>query len=638
MLIPNRILLITLLCLGLLGSLRAQTPPVDNPNAVPDEAAFFQLLDLQRPDLATVKTAVDAHDWTAAKRAWAQHLDTRTSPHWIWSRADKSRILQLETTRFGGLTSYVPAAEKVLTRQFAQPEFRRYPAREVEWHEGNNEYTTALNRLTFWPPLGRAYWATGDPRYSADFVFLLNDWIAANPVPPDAHQARMVMNSGWRTLDTGLRIASWLETMPYFLDAPEFDPEAQYRMTKSLAEHARYLSQAETGYGNGNWQVAECTGLAEVGIMFPEFRDAGQWRSRAFTYLVQHMQKDVEPDGMHWEMTPGYHTAVMEDYVAVSRLCQLNGYTVPGLLDRHEKMFEALMKLSKPNRRVPPLGDAGNAEILTTMGEGALLYKRPDMRSLAVDKPSEKWIWQFGPSFVEDYSKLTTRAPAFTSVLLPNAQYAMMRTGWNPNDKYLLLDGAPFHGGHNHLDALQVLLYAGRDLLVDPGQYNYNGHLAGNFRTTEAHNVLTVDTLPQPRVNPTLLSWDTGSNADFAADRISENGVVHQRSVVFVKPDYWVMVDTVTGTGVHTLTRLFHMPLDASPQSDAGSVRTAFTTGTNLQILPADGPDAATQIDMRTFPLPTGALILRARTGRRPGDKNNTARHPVYRIDPLHRS
>lgn len=601
-------LIILLLCLGPLVSLRAQTPPVTNPNAVPDESAFFQLLDLQRPDLNAVKTAVDAHDWPAAKRAWAQHLDTRPSPHWLWSRQDKVRILQLETAQFGGLASYVPAAEKVLTRQFAQPQFRRYPAREVEWHEGTNEYTTALNRMTFWLPLGRAYWATGDMRYSTDFVFLLNDWIAANPVPPDAHQFGDVKNSGWRTLDTGLRIMSWLETMPYFMGAPPFDPEAKYRMTKSLAEQARYLYQKETEYGVGNWQVAECTGLVEIGIMFPEFRDAAQWRSRAFTYLVQHMQKDVEPDGMDWEMTPGYHTAVMEDYIAVSRLCQLNGFTVPGLLDRHEKMFEALMKLSEPDRRLPPLGDAGKADILTTIGEGALLYHRPDMRFLAADKPSEKWIWMFGPSVIDEYPKLPKRALTFTSTLLPNAQYAMMRTGWTPGDKYLLLDGAPFQGEHNHLDALQVLVYAGRDLLIDPGQYNYNGPLAGAFRTTEAHNVLTIDALPQPRVDPTLLSWDTGPNADFAADRISENGVVHQRSVVFVKPDYWIVVDTVTGSGVHALTRLFHMPLDSAPQADAVSVRTAFATGMNLQILPADGPDMTTHLDMRTSPVPTGRL------------------------------
>ena len=582
--------------------------PNSNPNAVASDAAFFGLLDLQRPDLTAVRQAVAAQDWAAARQAWARHLETRDAPHWLWSREDKGLIIRLEDAQFGGLKTYIPAGDGVLKRVFARPEFRKYPAREVEWHEGANEWTTSLNRLAFWPVLGRAYWASGDPKYADDFVFVLNDWVTANPVPPDASKTRTAMNSSWRSLDTGLRIGSWAETMPYFLDAPQFDANAKYQMTRSLVEQARYLNQAETGYAHGNWQVAECTGLAIVGIMFPEFKDAAPWRATAFTYLVQHMQKDVEPDGMHWEMTPGYHTAVMQDYVVISRLCQLNGYTVPGLLDRHEKMFEALMKLSLPDRLLPPLGDAGKADILTTMGEGALLYHRPDMRYLAVDKPAEKWIWSLGPAAIADYAKLTKQTPAFTSVLLPDAQYAMMRTGWNKDDNYLLFDCAPFHGGHSHRDALQVLAYAGRDLLVDPGQYNYNGPLSAEFRTTEGHNVLTIDNLPQPAADPKLLAWDTGPNADFAAGSLDENGVTHQRSVVFLKPACWIVVDTVTGTGVHDLTRLFHMPLDSAPQADAHSVRTTFASGMNIHLLNIDGPGAPTHLDMRTFPLPIGGL------------------------------
>jgi hypothetical protein len=48
----------------------AASPPAQVSSfAVPDEAAFFSLLDLERADLAPVKIAVAGRDWAAAKQA-----------------------------------------------------------------------------------------------------------------------------------------------------------------------------------------------------------------------------------------------------------------------------------------------------------------------------------------------------------------------------------------------------------------------------------------------------------------------------------------------------------------------------------------------------------------------------------------
>ena len=51
--------------------------------------------------------------------------------------------------------------------------------------------------------------------------------------------------------------------------------------------------------------MCESSGLATIGIMLPEFKEAADWRERGFHYLVEHMQKDVEADGSHWELPPG---------------------------------------------------------------------------------------------------------------------------------------------------------------------------------------------------------------------------------------------------------------------------------------------------------------------------------------------
>jgi hypothetical protein len=202
-------------------------------------------------------------------------------------------------------------------------------------------------------------------------------------------------------------------------------------------------------------------------------------------------------------------------------------------------------------------------------------------------------VWTFGPDAFERYSKISGERPGFTSVLLPDAKYAMMRTGWEKDDAYLLLDMAPWRGGHSHHDRLQVIAYAGRDLLVDPGQYGYDQPLASTyFRTSAAHNVLVVYGAEQPNADPKVLAWETTKEADFASGSIEANGLTHQRSALFLKPGVWIVVDHVRmdGPGAnteHEIKRLFHFPPTAVT-AEGNNVRTGFTTGMNLQVLSLD--------------------------------------------------
>ena len=52
-------------------------------NTIEEEAVFFSALDLEREELASVRTAVENRDWKTAKQAWANHLSSRRSPTWV---------------------------------------------------------------------------------------------------------------------------------------------------------------------------------------------------------------------------------------------------------------------------------------------------------------------------------------------------------------------------------------------------------------------------------------------------------------------------------------------------------------------------------------------------------------------------
>jgi hypothetical protein len=187
---------------------------------------------------------------------------------------------------------------------------------------------------------------------------------------------------------------------------------------------------------------------------------------------------------------------------------------------------------------------------------------------------------------------------------MTNVNYMVMRTGWTPSDKYLLFDGAPWGGGHCHQDRLQVLGWAGgRDLLVDPGLYSYDQPLSRTyFRKSEAHNVLTLDGNEQIAADPVVLAWHTSPAADFASAEIHDKSFKHQRSVLFVRPDYWVVLDNVSGEGEHDVARQFHFPL-GSVVTDATSAATQFPDGMNVRVHTTDGA----VVSLRDGWLPTGS-------------------------------
>lgn len=557
--------------------------------ALTDDAALFAQLDLARPELDAVRAAVAEQDWKAAKAAWAVHMRDQVAPRWTWSYRDRDAIMRIHREKFGGFEKFVPQAEKVLRREFRFCGVDRTLARDIDWNDPDYDYEwcNVLNRHGYWKPLGYAWWATGDAKYAEDWVGMLRDWVADNPL--DARK------QPWRTLEVGFRASSWFSVINLFMDAPAFDPEAKAAITRSLVEHARLLYRDihRKGYRDGNWQLSKAKGMATVGIMMPEFKEAAAWRELGLKILGQHMQRGVYPDGGHCELTPGYHFHCMNAFLSAVILARKNGYDIPGIAERHEKMAEFLMHLTKPDRGYAPAGDAGNGSkhrpyIKQGLALGALLYNRPDMRYLAGDDIPESWIWLFPEELLNRYPDLPTAAPSVNSHMMPHSRYAVMRTGWEKPDRWFLFDCAPWGGNHSHGDRLHVSLYSGRDLLIDVGQYSYDQPLAKTyFRSAAAHNILLIDEKDQPRANPQVLSWNVADRVEFVSGRITKDGITHQRSVLFLKPDYWVVADHVTGEGRPQCTRLFHFP-QVTVQHDATSARTAFETGDNVWIGRAD--------------------------------------------------
>ena len=359
-------------------------------------------------------------------------------------------------------------------------------------------------------------------------------------------------------------------------------------MVKSMVEHARHLMVYTT---TGNWLTMETNGLMHVGVMFPEFKEAAEWRKTASDRMYAELDKQVYPDGAQIELSTGYHQVSLLNFIGAWQIAHLNQVEMPkDYVSKMQKMFDYDLEASMPDGTLPGLNDAGRTDIKPYMKEAFGFF---------TERKDYQWLATLGTEGTP---------PGVGSIALPFSGHLVMRSGWKLDDRYLLFDAGPFGYGHQHEDALSFVIYAyGKYMLVDPGNYPYDSSEWRKYvLSTRAHNTIMVDGYEQhrrdrPRLEyvlskPLPIQWASNAKYDYASS-IYDDGyahdnsikVKHQRSVFFVKPDYWIVVDSLTPSDdkPHKYESMFHLDMTgAEVDAATKAVRTTDAKGANLSILP----------------------------------------------------
>ncbi len=532
------------------------TPPVK---------AFFDRLNLDYPGLEQAKTAWEAEDEEHACAEVVKYYQQRQEPLYPYA----PRRDQEHTVSAGRLEE----ADMALENKFkGQPMYGFiHVPKPIEWSfnpVGDREWPWQFNRHSAWRALAAAWLGTGESKYAEKWVALLRDWLADNaPGTPWS----------WRTLETGGRIGTWLTVYVSFIDAPQFTPEDQVAMLNCLAEHAEYLMPQGRFHSGSNWGLAESRGLLTAGLFLPEFKNAQSWKDTAWTRILGEIDAQVYPDGAQVELTPSYHGGVASSFLSIAQLVKDAGLEVPeAYVQRVEKMHEYLMYLSKPDGSVPMLGDAWPGSVGGYLRTGRDFFGREDMR----------WLLSEGAE---------GEPPAEVSHSFPHASYHVMRSAWLDRDaRWLLFDTAPWGGGHQQPDNLQVIVYAyGATLLPDSGSYLYYGEGRAEHARTSSHSTLTVDESNQDRSPGHLECWHSEQLIDYADGwHQGYPGITSRRRVLFVKraglktgPSCWALLDTVAGEGEHTVDQ--HFQCAPGTLEIEGNAATAISNaGPGLTILP----------------------------------------------------
>jgi len=298
---------------------------------------------------------------------------------------------------------------------------------------------------------------------------------------------------------------------------------------------------------------------------------------------------------VYGELSSWYHCYTVDFYLQAVILGRQNGQQLSADVELTvERMIEFLMHLTRPDGTLPLLGDddGGRAFPLGRRGYhaypealalGALLYSRADFKHQAGALP-EELFWLLGEAGVDAWRGLTPSTPRDTTAVYVNAGYAIQRSGWDSRASHLVFDCGGLgilRGGHAHADSLSIQLASdGRAILIDPATFVYNGkpEWRAYFRSTSAHNTVIVDELDQVQSIGTF-AWERRLHLDmrsgvaaglrktlrfFAAehDGYAAIGVTHRRVVLDVDGGYWIVIDSLTGTGRHRFDFRYHFHPD----------------------------------------------------------------------------
>ena len=598
-----------------------------------DAAQFFGALNLESSGLASVRAAAKSENWDEAVHDFAAYLRRRQVPRWFTQYTGRPG----ETGRVD--SSLVTEADKVVRHLLSSVGIEHQFGREIDWtynptyepdspYAHDNEWTWQLNRHWMWQTLAKAYWQTGNEVYAREFASELVHWIQHCPVPVGRPNQRPF--STWRTIEAGLRMAySWPEAFFAFRKSPSVPDSALVMMVASMLEHARYLKAFPT---KGNWLTMEMDGLYTVGALFPELREARQFRRFALGRLARELNVQVYPDGAQIELSPGYHSVALRNFLRPYHLARLNDYPVPpGYRAGLERMFDFLMWIMTPDGSVPHFNDAWDVDVRARLREGLELFP---------NREDFLWIASRGAE---------GRPPAGTSHLFPYAGIAVMRSDWSDTASYLALDAGPFGFGHQHEDKLNfILTWRGVPFLVEAGSYAYD---ASRWRkyvlSARGHNVISVDGLEQHRRGhpretyvvhePVPLLWRSTDEFDYAEAAYGGGieifgdslRVRHTRRLFYRKgktrgEDFWLVLDSLEPMdgAQHSYESTFHFDVDTLETSAARGFAVARKRGqiAGLQVAwaPVQGVEAAV-VKGQTEPVVQGWLPLHhGRRGVRP--------------------
>lgn len=445
----------------------------------------------------------------------------------------------------------------------------------TDWYEHKN----FLNRGSPLGVLADACYHTGSSFWAVQFRDVFYNWVNENPKPdimsgPDYPT--------WRTLDTAARLSWLVSRFAEVTVAQNVDNELWANYLYSIWEHADYLKNDD--FSGGNWLATITSAVTHTARQFPAFRDRRIWLEYGKAGFERNVMRDIYPDGKEMEDAPGYICMAYKAMLAtLESLDEEDIQTDPNVRLRLNRVQDFLAAVTQPNGIMPSIGDWGGCEPYA-LPAAVKHFDRDDIR----------YVLSKGQTGVP---------PSACSINFPHGGWTIMRSPYTEkpyeNARHLVFKSSS--GAHGHRDVLSLTAYAfGRELLIDPGIRSYEHADVQRYLQTSYHNTVCIDNSDQPRTPGKTDKWFSSDALDYVSGVFKGYpNVSHRRSILFIKPDYWLVRDHITGYGKHSYHQNWHFAADAGPTTNNRSkqIRTNYDKAGNILIIPVN----PTEYDCESF-------------------------------------
>ena len=536
--------------------------------------------------------------------------DTKLYPVWDVPGTDDSICIQ-DFTVFGVT---LPLSEIQWHRDYLSgfdfPVSRFDTMNFEQWFDKGVEikFPWEVSRFNFAILLARSYLSTKDLRYYHIFRKQVLDWIEKNPY---------LFGVNWAcTMEVAIRAMNWIVAANMFGETIQQDDSFLVALSRSLVQHAEYISRLPEWYHNvnsTNHTTADFAGLLFLAMTLGDHKKSGYWQQQAMTSLVKCMQEQVFDDGVDFEGSIPYHRLVLEIFGYTAVLCNANHVKLPQqYFLKLFRMFEYTAAYMDCDGNAPQVGDNDSGRIF--------VFQQSDEQdhSYLLDLGEQIFAHRFLSQCKKRNRNFHQYLPVIGKMSLEEMQIEPRQTNksiaFKDGGAYLLKSekcslfiscfpvGQNGVGGHNHNDfASFVLSCNGRVVFSDPGTLVYSSNICdrNEFRATGAHSTLQIKDVEQYETSAQIKdlwrlkskneldveSYSSNDDVDelclYQKLKVNGNKVVHKRKYRLIKKQNCVEITDQFTTGefnglVAHINFILHPSISISQLSERKMILSIF--------------------------------------------------------------
>lgn len=405
---------------------------------------------------------------------------------------------------------------------------------QSDWNASNRSalWNFNLHYFEFLMSLVHAYERSYDHFYLKAIENIITSWIEKN--------GQQAGGPGWAPYTIAIRLTYWLAA--YFALADSLDTLFRDRMLASMYDQYVYLGKHLEKDLMANHYFEDLKAVLLGAIAFQDEK----MLERATVEFKKQCREQILPDGMHFELSPMYHKIILESLIRVAVALRSVGRPDEEIEAYLQKMIDVVYTFEEGLERTPLFNDSGNN--IAKSHEALLLA-------------------------VKNHYGLT---PCLKDHLPDSGYYFFRRKGW----KMIVDAGGPgpkCNLGHAHCDAMSFeLFHHGKPLLVNCGTYAYQSADRSFFRSTAAHNTVSLDGIDQSEAWAEFRMGKTSRTQvlDFSDKGIcmamtDQDGKRVERDIYF-ENDKLVIKDHAPGHKLQTVLHIKAFPMDKITASSDG--------------------------------------------------------------------